>query len=308
MNYMYKGGGVDSKELLQEVKRAEACAKTLLEIEGVETLKHGFVRIDCNKWWCPSCGNKGGKINKRRVHDIKARVGEQKYCRQWTFTVPEEHRSRFMSKKGLNKLVDAVHRLITAYYPKKSCVITVHVLAEKSAGFAPHVNVDIFEEKACILKETPERLEAVRETWLRSLSAMIGGERLEVVDVFYNFKKNERQVWHSMKYMTRPLGINNSVEFLNKCNDGDLLRFLVLELKGYHFIRYWGPDMKVKKSELSIDERARRLMGEPFRIVGMITQSEFHERFRHFDLIERSPGCYITKESQGKHKSRRAGP
>lgn len=221
----------------RDLNRFRACGKTaaLMSTADFEDFIH---RVNCWKHWCPRCGGKNGIIHKARKQAVHRRVDlEMVNIRQAIFTVPDRYREKFHSKKGLNQLVQAAKRIKEKYYGKeKGAIAYIHVYGDKDLSvWNPHINIHVIEDLSVKLKESPERLAAICESWRRALIGM-GCVGCEVVDFNYSFKVSKIKKLHAVKYMSRPTWNGETLDLVDEV---DRL-VLVLGLKGFQYIRFWG--------------------------------------------------------------------
>lgn len=249
--------GIDPEKVIDpwqlyksEINRKYACGSTavILTTEDYDDYLH---TIRCQKHFCPVCGGKGGYIHKRHKKSVRNRVNINNYnFRCFVFTVPEEYRLMFKSRYGINQLFSATNRLIKKYFGKrKGAIATVHLYGDQDPSkYHPHINVLVPEKIGLTLKIDRDQLLKVRESWARALRGM-GCTGLDQVDIFYSFKTKMAAKGHIIKYMVRPTW---DAETLNLVDDNEKL-FLVLSLKGFRYLRYWGElaDCNYKDSEMN---------------------------------------------------------
>jgi hypothetical protein len=194
--------------------------------------------IDCRKAWCPKCGGKGGKVHKARKKAIRDRIDiDRLNLRYLVLTVPERFRHLFMSRKGLNGLTRAARRLTgMAFGEKTGAAYSWHLYGDKDPWkFNPHLNVVVPEEKSVKLKLSRADLDDIKTTWKRSLIGL-GCVGIDAVDVFYEFRIKAAHKGHLIKYVARPTW---DAETLNHVDEAEQW-FLVLGLKGFRYVNFWG--------------------------------------------------------------------
>lgn len=264
-------GDLQSNENIDDLKYYEGivsqCGKSAVWLLGQDTENFYLKKIDCRKPWCPVCGGKGGKIHNARLHSILSRMNPEKYnLRQFVFTIPSELRLFFQSAEKLSMLPAVAKSVIERFFGEpvfdkkghikkyklvKGVVEYLHLFGEELGIFKPHVNIHIFEDKKEKLKLDASVLEAIKKCWLKKIKAISGNEELSVIDVQYSFRTTTKKNIHSMKYMSRPW----SAEDYAAIEDEDLKRFLVIDLKGFLYIRFWGAMANCKyKDEMSLSE------------------------------------------------------
>jgi len=168
--------------------------------------------------------------------------------------------------------------------------------------FHPHVNVHIVEEKNVVLKLSLEGLENIKSTWLRALRGL-GCKGIKTVDVHYKFRIKMRQKIHAVKYMSRPTWDFDHI----RNSDMETNLFLLLELKGFQYIRFWGAlancryedtGMMLKEEKLKIE----KLIGGKLRKVGIEKGVNYELLKKIGELEEISPGFYRVKRKGKRHE------
>jgi len=277
--------GADSiKDFRYTENLSKQCGKTAVWLEGQKSENKYLKKIHCKKQWCPECGGKGGRIHKSRMHSILSRVDLEKYyLRQFVFTVPSEMREFFKSSENLAKLFAATKKTAEYFYGepvfdkrghvnkrklKKGALVYFHPFGDKEPGvFKPHMNLHIFESKGAKMKLEASKLAAIKAFWLKELRAITGNEELSTVDVHYSFRMSARKNMHAIKYMSRPW----SAEDYAAIEDEDLKRLLVVEMKGFLYMRFWGSLANCKyRDEMSLPEikkEVESVVGEPLKML-----------------------------------------
>ena len=220
----------------RELGRSNACRKTsaLMSTDDFEDYLH---QLDCRKAWCPECGGRGGRVHVSRRKAIRKRVDlKKKNLRYFVFTVPEKDRALFRSRHGLNQLFTGAKNSLKKYFGKDAAMVgSMHLYGDNDKGkFNPHVNVLISEEMFLKLKIAPELLGKIKKTWARSLTGM--GCTGVTENVFYEFRIKPAHKGHCVKYVSRPTWDADTLDLV----DDEEKQFLVLDLKGFQYIRFWG--------------------------------------------------------------------
>lgn len=299
-----QGGGQEEEEteVIDYVKRFEDCNKTAIKFQGYTSLLNYWNFLSCMRWWCERCGKIKGKIHRRRMKRLmegRMKGIDRMGLRQFIMTVPEEHREKFQSRKGLNSLFKMAVRVIKKTYPGLGIVAYMHLFGDKDAAkFNPHVNIHVVELKGTTLKLLPEDLADIKKRWRNALRAY-GCKNLDTVNVHYSFTTQAHQIKHRMKYMSRPNP--GPANFKPLLGNVPLLHLCVLGLKGFNFIRYYGEKgigSIDANDEKEIVDEAESFAGEKLIYCPGETMSrtEFNLRFRKSDYDELSPGFYRIKQ------------
>jgi len=262
------------------------CGKSVVWLEGQDTGDNYLKKIECRKQWCPVCGGKGGKIHKHRLHAELKRVDVNNYnLQQSVLTVPVYLRHFFIDRENLEYLEQSAKKLtekffgvpvfdskghIKKYRLEVGVIVTTHLFGEVAGVFHPHINIQVLAKKNEKLKLDKSILKAINKFWLKKLQKF--DEKLEVVDTEYSFKTSPHRVMHALKYMCRPW----SVADYEAIQDDRLKEFLVIDLSGFRYLRFWGaladkrykdemilPDLK-DDVESVVCEKLKMLFVAPF--------------------------------------------
>lgn len=292
-------GGVTENKIDLELSRAGACRKSYVNLRGEKSDDDYYKRVDCFKWWCPDCGRPGGAIHTDRKAGVYERVDVDKAyaLRQLIFTVPSEFRDVFMSKKGGNQLCSAAKRIVMRFFPDRGYIGYFHAFGDRRLGtYAPHVNVHVVELESCRLKISDDKREGINQAWLRALRGL-GCSGLSVVNVRYSWRRGRPAIMHAVRYMTRPIGLDH-LEYM----DDETKRALVIDMKNYKYLRFWGLLSNKKYKEGCMRERIsrdEREIGEKLRYVGTISSAELFMKYQPgMDMEEVRPGLYRVKRDR----------
>jgi hypothetical protein len=227
------------------------CGKTVVWFQGKDSARNYQKKIDCRKHWCPVCGGKGGKIHNSRLHAILSRADFNKYnLRQFVFTVPASIRDLLADREGLSKVIKSLKNVVEHFFGEprfnklgnvkkyqleKGVIFYFHAFGDESPGvYKPHFNIHVFENRNVKLKLEVSELELIKKCWLKELRKL--DLKIDVVDVHYSFRNNVKKNVHSIKYMAKPWG---AVDYA-AIDDIDLKKFLVSEMSGFQYLRFWG--------------------------------------------------------------------
>jgi len=277
-------GADNVKDFRYTENLASQCGKSAVWLHGERSGNMYLKKIHCKKQWCPECGGKGGRIHKSRMHSILSRVDVSKYhIGQWVLTVPELTRGFFQSSENLAKLEKGAKEFAEKFYGepefdklghikryklKKGVISYLHTFGDEEPGvYKPHINLHIFEEKRTKMKLEKSVLDTMRAYWLKKIKAITGNQDLTEVDVHYSFRMSARKKMHAIKYMSRPWSAADYAAI----EDEDLKRLLVVEMKGFLYLRFWGSLANCKyKDEMSLPEikkEVESVVGEPLKML-----------------------------------------
>ena len=217
------------------------------------------INTRCKKLACPRCGGQNHFIHRSRMNSVERRIEDMSinYSRQLVFTVPFDLRTEyFMTRDSLNRLFKIVKRNIEKYFGElvrvkdqkkgkyiyrldKRVFATMHLFGDNPT-YHPHINVVIFEEDASwnTLFIREDMLKAIRKSYQKALSSLLK-KRIDEVVVHYQYKADSFSVKNGLWYVTQPFTPNLFQE-IEISEDEELLYFLTVELKNFHFVRFWG--------------------------------------------------------------------
>jgi len=285
----------------RELGIVHACQHTSV-ILSTDEFDDYFHPLDCRRAWCPICGGKNGRVHKARKRAIRKRIDiEKNHLRYFVFTVPEKYRMIFKSRDGLNQLFKGVRGIVKKYLGQsKGAVASVHLYGDKDKGkFNPHINVLIPESLSVKLKISPEMLDEIKNSWRRSLIGM-GCVGCEVVDVFYEFRLKQAHKGHVIKYVVRPTWDSETLDLV----DDDEKIFLVLRLKGFQYLRFWGDLANCKYREGVMEtlkeaiEECQELVGKRLHFRG-VCNINVSEGLKSGFLIRVADGLYKRNKLKG---------
>lgn len=301
------GGQGDIEELEKEICKQFACQKTAIRFLGKVSGCDYYYFISCMKWFCEKCGSKGGAIHKKRLAGILKRLGsvlEDIVLLQFVFTVPDEWRSMFLTRKGMNALIKMAEKIIKKEYPKKPSIAYFHAFGEKKDGFNPHINIHVIEEKGKKYLIEAERMEKIKASWIKALKGYgcRGGYK---GNIFYKWFTTKRQILHKMSYMSRPCPGYAHVRQVRK--DKELSKLFIVEMRGFSYVRYFNRDKYEKQKD--VDRKAEikeitNIAGEPLKFIkdGEISNKEFDLKYMHWDYEKLKDGFYRIKKPEKKKK------
>lgn len=258
------------------------------------------------------------------------------FFRQFVFTIPEEIRETFKSKRMLSRLMTAVKKLINKQIWKysdgseyinglagKVFLETLHVFGEKGGyDFNPHINVLLVEQRENNLFLEKEYLIKMKRYWLQVLAGY--GYRGKVVDINYRFRFKKEQMVHGLIYMQKPLGADDGALTMSEMirdEQYELIKFYTEELSGIHQRRIVNKEKEVimkegdeqdrqeafKDVEEILKEQGLLKEGQRpyFKYCGVISRSELFMKHSHLDgLVKVSDGVYI-KINKGKRRKQK---
>lgn len=304
--------------------RSGLCNITVAEFETSDKLEHYFRRMKCSKWWCPTCGGTNGLLHKQRIEAIYNRLVPNNIAlRQIVFTLPKELRQHFKNRKALDSLLNIVRRLIerefgvrvsekqtkkgreVKYRLNKGVIAYLHLFGGgydfDPFKFNPHINIHIVERKSNLASSADldlpdEQFSRLRRGYIRALKAYVANEedlwknashiykKIDMAVIDYRTKYDDNEVFNAINYMARPLG-HNVFKPLMERKDYKKLHFLMIELKAFRHIRYWGglSDGKYKEFLIylaeckTINKLTRPSYG--FRLIDFMSDEMFERIF-----------------------------
>jgi len=298
------------KDFRYQENLVNVCGKSVIWLQGAVSENFYVKKIDCRKSWCPVCGGKGGKIHNSRLHAILSRADFNKYnLRQFVFTVPESLRDFLIDRGNLSKAIKSLKSVIEKFFGvpefdkkgwikrynlEKGVVCYFHAFGDEVPGvYKPHFNIHVFENKTVKLKMEAAELELIKKCWLKELRKL--DLKIDVVDVHYSFRNNVKKNVHSIKYMAKPWG---AVDYA-AIDDVDLKKFLVSEMSGFQYLRFWGSMANCKyRDEMTVPaqiEEVESKAGEKL-IPLFIAPFDFEEWKEKLEQLD--DGFYRVKPSE----------
>ena len=214
--------------------RVNTCGMTLCRLRcpgGHEK----YVKMYCQKEYCPTCGAKGSWYHKKRVTRARDRLllpGPLGYLvftlpAQVSTSCPDIDTQRSVSKKAWD---------ITAKnFGTPGGVCRTHLMGNTPGKFHNHINV-LFPITTSFGTGVvdPGVLDQVRAEW----TAFINGFfdlKLDNVSINYDFSTTAKKKGHRIKYVFRP--IVNDEMFMSLTDEG---RHYIMSLTGWHNTRWFG--------------------------------------------------------------------
>ena len=178
---------------------------------------HRFAKeLVCGKEFCSVCGEDGSVAHLRRFARWLPKIQQMGQLGYFVFTIPEELRAKYRTKKALSKLGHRVQELLKAFGYSRG-LRRWHWFGDKSTKYHPHLN--------CLVDGgfvSPAKLDAIK----RGYASLLGAD---VVDVNYRYRLSPGKMVHSLKYVTRAT-----------FRDYEWDLELAMELRGFRNMVVWG--------------------------------------------------------------------
>ena len=204
---------------------------------------HRFAKtLVCGKEFCSVCGEDGSVAHLRRFVRWLPKTQQFEVMGYFVFTIPEELRSKYRTKKALSKLGHQVQELLKAFGYSRG-LRRWHWFGDKSTKWHPHLN--------CLVDGgfvSPARLDAIK----RGYASLLGAD---VVDVNYRYRLSPGKMVHSLKYVTR-----------STFRDYELDLEMALELRGFRNMVVWGRGKWDDQPSWSLDELSGEARAEVERL------------------------------------------
>lgn len=298
-----------------EFHKKDTCGKTAMMMIGETSKSAYYKQIHCFRAWCPECGGKDGRIAKKRSQAVRDRINLENYgIRQLVLTVPEDQRERYKTVEGLRNLFRMGQQVGAKHFgePEKTvrrkngkvkeyrfgnvlAVGYLHLFGDNDGVFHPHINIHIFDDKKD-LHISREKIEEIRKSWRNALKSS-GCRGLDKVNVYYSYVKKGsplRMKNHRIKYMGRPTG----GQYIENIEDFELKKLVVVQMKGFLYIRFWGGMANCKKEYREMEgisrediEEMESVVGEKLTLVGVMLFDS--ESWRNSGKVEEiAPGLF----------------
>lgn len=200
-------------------------------IQGSCENGHRYAKeLYCGREWCEVCGEEWSATHQRRFARWISKATQVRTMGYFVFTMPEELRSRYRTKKALSGLGHQVQELLKSYGYSRG-LRRWHFFGEKSTRWHPHLNVLVDGGYLA-----PEKLDLIK----REYAGILG---CQVVDVHYRYRRSPGEKVHSLKYVTRATFRDYSWD-----------PRMALELRGFRNQLWWGSGKWEQEPAWSLDD------------------------------------------------------
>ena len=225
---------LDKHNHLKESYRIENCGQTFVRLKcsgGHEK----YARMHCNREYCPTCGQKGSRLHKKRTTRAMDRLIWAPVLGYLVFTLPSEISQSRPDVDTLKLLSKKAWEFAADHFETPGAMVRTHLMGNALGKFHIHINVlfPILNNtgKGMISRENLDRL---RRSWTDFVNRQFDKEYTDT-NVNYNFATTKRKIRHKIKYVVRP--IVNALEFFS-LKDED--KEYIISLAGWHNTRWFG--------------------------------------------------------------------
>jgi len=200
---------------------------------------HRFAKeLVCGKEFCSVCGEDGSVAHLRRFARWLPKIQQMGQLGYFVFTIPEELRSKYRTKKALSGLGHQVQELLKGFGYSRG-LRRWHWFGDKSTKYNPHLNVLVDGGWM-----SPKKLKAIN----RAYASLVGAA---VIDIKYRYRLSPGKMVHSLKYVTRAT-----------FRDYELDLEMALELRGFRNMVVWGRGQWDGEAAWSLDELSGKAEAE----------------------------------------------
>ena len=172
-------------------KIGQTCEKNAWFVVGECENGHRFAKeLACGKEWCRVCGEDGSMAHNRRLARWLPKIQEFEASGYFVFTIPEELRAKYRTKKALAGLGHRIQELLRSYGYARG-LRRWHFFGDRSVKYHPHLNILV--DGGYLSRE---KLKAIKRDYARILDC-------QVVDVHYHYRRSPAEQVHTLKYVTR---------------------------------------------------------------------------------------------------------
>ena len=281
--------------------KSQLCDQIACRFLGAKTGRIYFKFIPCLRWWCETCGQKGGRINIKRMSRVLDHLTidkENTILRQAVFTVPGKERIHFKTRPALNALIRMAEKIIKKRFPDLPSVAALHLFGDKGGTkWHPHVHIVSIDKRGCRLQLTEAGLAEIREEWRFALQAYVL-HPVKAANVHLSYVKEYGRILQRIRYLTRPMP--GPVQYNALKSDIKLLMFCMIDMQGYIFVRYFnGARLKHIEDPTKDDEieECSSVAGENlvYMLHGHISRKTFNDEYGPWNAEELSPGFYRVR-------------
>ena len=199
-------------------------------IGGCENGHRYAKELYCGREWCPVCGEEWSAAHQRRFARWLGKAFQVESMGYFVFTIPEELRGKYRTKKALRELGHWIQELLKAFGYSRG-LRRWHFFGDKSTKWNPHLNL--------IVDGGYLRL-GIMAAIKRAYASKLG---VDVVDVNYQYVRSPAKKVHRLKYVTR-------ATFLDYEWDTEM----ALELYGFRNQLWWGSKLWNEESLWGLDD------------------------------------------------------
>ncbi|MBA7646507.1 hypothetical protein ES703_54271 [subsurface metagenome] len=200
-------------------------------IQGSCENGHRYAKeLYCGREWCLVCGEEWSATHQRRFSRWISKATQVRTMGYFVFTIPEELRSKFRTKRALSRLGHQVQELLRSYGYSRG-LRRFHFFGDKSTKWHPHLNVLVDGGYL-----SPEKLDLIKAAYAGILGC-------QVVDVNYRYRRSPGEMVHTLKYVTR-------ATFRDYSWDSRM----ALELRGFRNQLWWGSRLWDQEPVWSLDD------------------------------------------------------
>lgn len=281
--------------------RHSLCRKSASWFEGQASgLKYVHI-LACNDRLCPTCGNKGGYIHKRRVRrfldGVKKAYGsiDGLGLRKFVFTLPADLRDSMQNRKALNGYFLSVEKVMKPLFPGRMIFLSSHLFGDRDLDFKPHINAYVVERLDIAggvkMKLDSDFLSKVKNDYVLALVKL--GYDVVMADVHYSFTLDRARFLHGIRYLTRPSPDQKMLVALGSVNPGLYDFLLSEEMKGFQFVRVLR--VKVDRNQYVQGVSVIKFEKMKFLETKKFVWASFTDFYRVHERIEVFPGLYACR-------------
>jgi len=185
---------------------------------GAECINgHRFAKeITCGKEWCVVCGEDDSAAHNRRFARWLPKTQQFEVMGYFVFTIPQELRAKYRTKKALSKLGHKTQELLKGFGYSRG-LRRWHWFGDRSTKYHPHLNVLV--DGGFV---PSRKLDAIK----RNYASLLGAD---MADVNYHYRMSAGKIIHTLKYVCR-----------STFRDYEWDTDLALELRGFRNMVVWG--------------------------------------------------------------------
>jgi len=237
----------NDRDRVSIASRLLSCGLTFLHVKCAFGHER-YHRLHCSLDYCPTCGQKGSRVHKRRTVRAKDRLMCAHVLGYLVLTLPSEIYALHLTQKQLSALMRKAWRIVEKYFNGPGGLVYPHFTGNTLGHFQMHINV-LFPVIGTDGRGRcdPSTMEAAAKEWGFYLNQQY---RLHIKKaiIHYGFSTTKKEKAHKIRYVLRS---TFTADAFLMASDAD--REYYLSLSRFHKARWYGTLSNSKWKKYLID-------------------------------------------------------